>query len=146
MKSKQKNVKNPKFNLSNGQKEAMKYLAKRRDIIITTADKGGAVVIMNTENYIKEANRQLSDKNNYKTLLTDSTLQHNKMVNDTLERFKNENLLSKKTAEGLKIINAKTPKSYQKYTNKIIQGDRSLTQSTVTRRKFYALLTITFKL
>ena len=35
----------------------MKHLAKQRDIIITTADKGGAVTIMNTPNYIKEANR-----------------------------------------------------------------------------------------
>ena len=38
------------------------------------------------------------------------------MVNDTLDRFKNENLLSKKTA-GLKIINRKTPKFY--YTPKL---------------------------
>ena len=34
----------------------MKHLAKRRDIIITTADKGGAEVVMDTENYIKETN------------------------------------------------------------------------------------------
>ena len=34
------------------------------------------------------------------------------MVNDTLDRFKNENLLSKKTAQGLKVINPKTPKFY----------------------------------
>ena len=46
----------------------MKHLSKRRDIIIAIADKGGVVVIMDTENYIKEANRQLFDKNKYKTL------------------------------------------------------------------------------
>ena len=73
------------------------------DIIITAEDKGGAVVIMETENYIKEANRQLADKSNYKTRQTDPALQHNKMVNDTLDQFKNENLLSIKTTEGLKI-------------------------------------------
>ena len=67
---------------------------------------------MDTENHIKEANRQLSDRNNYKTFQTDPNLQHNKMVNDTLDRFKNENLLSKKTAEGLKVIYPKTPKFY----------------------------------
>ena len=88
----------------------MKHLARRRNIIIITAQKGGAVVILETENYIKEANRHLSDKNIYNTLQTDPTLQHNKIVNDTLDRFKNENLLSKKTAEGLKVINPKTPK------------------------------------
>ena len=32
------------------------------------------------------------------------------MVNDTLDRFKNENLLSKKTAGRLKVINPKSPK------------------------------------
>ena len=40
----------------------MEELAKRKDLIITNADKGGAKVIMNTDCYIKEANRQLSDK------------------------------------------------------------------------------------
>ena len=48
-----KGKKNPKFNLSNGEQEVMKHLAKRNDIITTTADKGGAVVIMDTENYTK---------------------------------------------------------------------------------------------
>ena len=52
----------------------MKHLAKRKDIIITTTDKGGAVVISDTENHIKDANRQLSNKNNYNTLQTDPTL------------------------------------------------------------------------
>ena len=111
---KTKKVKNPpKIHPVKWGLEAMKHLAKRRDIIITTADKGGAVVIMDTKNYIKEVNRELSDKNNYIILQIEPTLQHNKMVNDTLDRFKNENLLSKK-ATGLKIINRKTPKFYYK--------------------------------
>ena len=97
----------------------MKHLAKRRDIFITITDKGGAVANMDTEIYIKEANCQLSDKNNHKILQTDPTLQHNKVVNDTLNRFKNENLLSKKTADGLKVIDPKTPKFY--VTSKIAQ-------------------------
>ena len=57
----------------------MKHFAKQKDIITTTADKGGAVVIMDTENYIKEVNHQLSDK---------ITSQHNKMVNDYLTDLK----------------------------------------------------------
>ena len=55
---------------------------------------------MDTEEYIKKANRQLSDKNNYKTFLTNPILQHNKMVNGTLYKFENENLLPQNTAEG----------------------------------------------
>ena len=34
------------------------------------------------------------------------------MANDTLDRFKNENLHSNETAEGLEVINPKTPKFY----------------------------------
>ena len=105
-------MKYPNSSLSIGEQEGMKCLAKRIGIIITTADKVGEAVILDTENYIKETNCQLSDKNNYKTLQTDSTLQHNKMVYDTLDQFKNENLLSKRTEEGLKMVNPKIPEFY----------------------------------
>ena len=57
-----------KSNLTYKEHVAMEGLAKRKDLIITNADKGGAVVIMDTDNYIKEANRQLSDKASYKQL------------------------------------------------------------------------------
>ena len=105
-------VKNSKSNLSNGEHEAMKHLAKQTDMILTTADKAGPVVIMHTENYMKEAYRQLSDKNNYKILQTEPTLQHSNMVNDKLDRFKNENLFCKTTPERLKVRNPKTQKFY----------------------------------
>lgn len=52
----------------------MKHLAKRRDIAITTADKGGAVAITETENYTNKINHQLSNKNSYKLFQTDPTL------------------------------------------------------------------------
>ena len=45
------------------------------------------------QNYINEANGQLSDKHNYKKLQEDPTLQHSNLVNDTIGRFKKENLL-----------------------------------------------------
>ena len=90
----------------------MEQLAKMKDLIITNADKGGAVVIMDTDSYIKEANRQLFDKASYKQLTQDPTLQHNRMVNETIERFKNEKLLPKKTVDGLKVSSPKAPKFY----------------------------------
>ena len=88
-------MKNPKPNLSAGEQKAMEKLAKRKDIIITNADKGGAVVIIDVEKYINEANRQLSDKRNYKKLQEDPTLQHSNLVNNTIVRFKKEDLLLK---------------------------------------------------
>ena len=90
----------------------MEELVKRKDLMVTSADKGGAVVIMDTDGYIKEANRQLSDKASYKQSTQDPTLQHNRMINQTIERFKNEKLLPQKIADGLKITNPKTPKFY----------------------------------
>ena len=52
----------------------MEELAKRKDLAITNADKGGAVIIMDTNSYIKEANRQLSHKASNKQLAQDPTL------------------------------------------------------------------------
>ena len=51
-----------KSNLTYKEHTAMEELAKRKDLIITDADKGGTVVIMDTDRYIKKANRQFSDK------------------------------------------------------------------------------------
>ena len=65
---------------------------------------------MDVEKCINEANCQLSDKCNYKKLQEDQTLQHSNLVNDTIDRFKKENLLLKKLADGLKSINPQ-PKS-----------------------------------
>ena len=39
-------------------------------------------------------------------------MQHNRKVNQTIERFKNEKLLPKKTGDGLKVSNPKTLKFY----------------------------------
>ena len=59
------NAKRPKDNLTKGEQKALEELSKRDDIIITNADKGRAIVIMDTDKYISEAQYQLNDKNNY---------------------------------------------------------------------------------
>ena len=79
-------------------------------VIISNPDKGDAVVIMDIDSYIKEANWHLSDKTSYKQLTQDPALQHQRMVKQTIERFKNEKLLLTNIADGLKLSNPKTPK------------------------------------
>ena len=111
MTQKTKPKKQPKQNLTKGELEALKQLEKRQDIIISNAGKGGAV-IMDTDKYIEEADRQLSDCTNYKKLQNDPTLQHNKLVNDTITRFKKEKLLPQNIADGLSTSNTRTPKFY----------------------------------
>ena len=62
----QNNSKNKYYNnLTKGERKALKELADRNDIIITKADKGGAVVIINVEDYVKETEHQLNNKNAY---------------------------------------------------------------------------------
>ena len=85
------NTKKPKDNLTKGEQRALEELSKRDDIIITSADKEGTIVIMDIVKYISEAQRQLNYENNYKKFQTDLTFQHDKLVNDTVERFKKGN-------------------------------------------------------
>ena len=52
-------------NVDWGEREESKQLSKREDIIITNADKGEALVIAYMQDYIKDVERQLNDKDNY---------------------------------------------------------------------------------
>ena len=64
-----KTKKLPRDNLTKSEREALLNLQKRKnDIIITKADKRGAVVILDINDYIDEANRQLNNTNNYEQL------------------------------------------------------------------------------
>ena len=85
---------------------------KRNDIIITRADKGGAVVILGIKDYIDEANRQLNDTNNYEQLDFDPTELHTEKIKSEISNLKNDNLLSKlskQTANSLLEEKIKTP-------------------------------------
>ena len=50
-------------------------------IIITKADKGRAVVIIDVDNHINEENRQLNDKKFYKEIANDPTELNRKKSN-----------------------------------------------------------------
>ena len=54
----------PCNNLTKSERTSMKELSERVDIIITKADKGGAVVIVDVKDYIKQAERQLNNTKN----------------------------------------------------------------------------------
>lgn len=57
-----------KTNLSQAEQQALRELATNKHIVIKPADKGSAVVILDREQYIFEANRQLEDRTYYKRL------------------------------------------------------------------------------
>ena len=102
----------PYNNLTKNKRTSMKELSEREYIIITKADKGGAVVIADVKDYIKEAERQLNNTENYRKRQEDPIATNMKLVNDTIERFKKQKLINEKVAEGLKRNDPKTAKFY----------------------------------
>lgn len=55
-------------NLTREERDSLLALGRNRELLIKPADKGGATVLMNKENYIREAERQLKNDKYYKKL------------------------------------------------------------------------------
>ena len=90
--------------------KALKELAERNDIVIIKADKGGAVVIIDVQDYVKEAEHQLNNKDAYKKLQYNPTQKHTRLVNDTISRFKNGKLITENIAKELQVQQPEMPK------------------------------------
>ena len=60
-------------NLPFVERNALQNLRQRTEIVIKPADKDSAVVILSKEDYIKEADRQLSNQSYYQKLDADTT-------------------------------------------------------------------------
>ena len=87
-----------------------KELSERTNLLITNPCKGGAVVIWETKDYINEANRQLNVTSNYKKLSNDPVVARIKLINNAIDRFKEEQLIPKETSETVKLKDPGTPK------------------------------------
>ena len=75
----------------------MKEKVKNRDIRISQADKGGAIVVQDVDKYINEANRQLENKLHYKKISTDKTKTIAKRSNDIVEEIKASGAIDENT-------------------------------------------------
>ena len=60
-------------NLSSNQCRALHDQKRNNDIVIKPADKGGSIVIMNKDNYMKETSTQLHDGRFYKKIDNEPT-------------------------------------------------------------------------
>ena len=98
-------------NLNRGEKQAIKDLTSNPHIIIKQADKGGCTVVMNTIDYITEAERQLSKTEFYTPQTTDLTPTHNLKVKTLLDQLSNT-AISQEVANFLYIEKPKTPSIY----------------------------------
>ena len=63
--------------------EVLEQLERRDDIIVTSLDTGGAIVIQDFKLHIKEAERQLNNTKNYRRLPNDPTKINSDTVNKT---------------------------------------------------------------
>ena len=106
-------VHNPKKqNLSVKEKCAIKTLYKDKFITIKPADKGGAVVVLNTTDYVKEPNKQLSNPNFNEKVPEDLTETHTRKVNTYIDGLIEAGQLNNKLRSRLLTTDTKTPSFY----------------------------------
>ena len=60
-------------NLTNSERKTSYYLKNDKSIVIKSADKGSAVAVWDRKDYIKEAEKQLSDEEVYKKVSSDAS-------------------------------------------------------------------------
>lgn len=85
-------------NLSKAERDALKSLKQRNDIVIKPADKGGSIVVWQKELYLQEAERQLSNSEYYTKEEYDKTAENNKVLEETIrEEIENGNLSKEAT-------------------------------------------------
>ena len=85
-------------NITLAEKEALKLLADNDKIIIKPADMGGAIIIQNKDDYIKEGLRQLSDEKFYIKRDHDMTESHNSSIIEQLEAMRVRGEIREKSA------------------------------------------------
>ena len=90
----------------------MKDCHNNQDITIKPADKGGSIVIMNTNDYIQEARRQLSNPQHYKIMNTDPTNQYNRYIHHIIHQAWRLGIIDGTTKENLQTKNPKISSFY----------------------------------
>ena len=90
----------------------MRDLHNNTDIIIKLADKGGSIVIMNTTDYIQEAQRQLLNPEHYIILTSDPTTTYNKYIHHIIDQAWRLGIINDTTKENLQTKNPRISTFY----------------------------------
>ena len=111
MKAAIQKIKKPKPNLTKGERKAIGELKKDQSRMILTADKGVALVVLNTEDYNKKA-EDLLNQNTYRALTSDPTMRlKNKMIT-LLKSIKSKGGMTEELYKRLYPSGAGSPKFY----------------------------------
>ena len=76
--------------MTKGERKSLKELSEIDDVVITKADKGGAIVNIDVKNYNREAQFQLKNNDKYGRLKYVPTGTQNSSVNGTIKRLKSK--------------------------------------------------------
>ncbi|XP_029848861.4 uncharacterized protein LOC115330973, partial [Ixodes scapularis] len=101
-----------RHNLTPAERIAMRELSSRDDIIIKPADKGGAIVFMNKQDYLDEGFRQLMNQQFYKELQADPTKKFTKLITDTLDLMLDNGDISEEMHKAMKPAYPKAGRFY----------------------------------
>ena len=88
-------------NLTKEQRMGITELCNNKNIVIKKADKGSAVVVMNTTDYLREGYRQLGDTNFYTKLKNDPTDSVSDKITRTLIEMKNKGYITEENLDHL---------------------------------------------
>ena len=104
----------PRFNLKKKERQAIRILNKNSKIVIKPADKGGAIVIMNKEDYREEGMRQLKKTEHYRKLENQKSEIKNfiNTVKEDLDMTVRKGLISKEMRNMLYRDNPRTSNLY----------------------------------
>ncbi len=101
-----------KFNLTRNQMGALRNFKNKTHLIIKKADKGSATVLMKRENYIREAERQLSDSKFYTKLNQPIYPQTSEKIMTILNDLKKSRLLTELQVDYLKPPSSPRPRQF----------------------------------
>ncbi|KAI4489735.1 hypothetical protein M0804_003917 [Polistes exclamans] len=104
------NIHNNRIN-SNFRK-TKQFLKQNPEIIVTRSDKGNNTVIMKKDEYLKEMEKLLEDKNTYSLLNKDPTNKFEKMANNLITKLQNELIITEAMGKNLRSYNTVSPKLY----------------------------------
>ena len=93
-------------------RNALYLLRDNPSIIIKEADKGSAVVVWDREDYLREANNQLSDKDVYRKVKGDVEDHLMNVIKSVLRKIKNRGEISDETLDYFLVNNPKLGRFY----------------------------------
>ena len=99
-------------NLNERERAALIRLSNDRNIVIKPADKGGATVSLNSEDYVAEALRQLDNTEYYKKVDRDYTKEHEKNIDECITTLVIKGDIDKDIGKLLRPVNSRTPVFY----------------------------------